>query len=137
MQRAYDSLTKAGKFQAIQNKEERGEAVDSVGELVAMCERDGFIPKYYIDHPNDKVDRVIQDMQEYTHDLVTEELGLANLIENSIKQLERERESIKFAAENSDSYEQQEEEKIFSSPKELLDSDFKEFYDMLDGDGNE
>jgi len=27
-----------------------------VGELVAICEKDGFIPRYYLGEPNDKVD---------------------------------------------------------------------------------
>lgn len=90
--KVYDQLMKSGKFTAAQNKEEQGEFVDSVGELVAVCEKDGFVPRYYTDEPKDKVDKIILDMQEYTHDLVTEELGLGNLIENGLKQLERERE---------------------------------------------
>jgi hypothetical protein len=47
---------KSGKFSAAQNKAESGEYVDSVGELVAICEKDGFIPRYYVGEPNDKVD---------------------------------------------------------------------------------
>lgn len=114
MSKAYDTLMRSGKFTAAQNKDEAGDAVDSVGELVAMCERDGFIPKYYIDSPKDKVDRVIQDMQEYTHDLVTEELGLGNLIENSLKALERERETIKEASLiGEDEKEKREEDALF------------------------
>lgn len=130
MGKFYDSLMRSGKFTAAQNKEEQGEYVDSIGELVAICEKEGFIPKFYIDSPNDKVDRVIQDMQQYTHDLVTEELGLANLIENSIKSLERERESIKSAAEGTEDFEQEQEEKLFSTEgTQLLDSDFIDFFD--------
>jgi hypothetical protein len=96
--KVYDALMKSANLTAAQNKEEQGELVDSVGEIVAICERDGFIPRYYVDKPQDKVDRVIQDMQNYTHDLVTEELGLGNLIENSLKALEKERENIANAA---------------------------------------
>jgi len=55
-------LMKSGKFTAAQNKAESNEAVDSVCELVAMCEKEGFIPRFYIDGPNDKVDKVIMDM---------------------------------------------------------------------------
>lgn len=137
MGKFYDALMKSGKFQAVQNKEENGEYVDSVGELVAICERDGFIPKYYIDTPNDKVDRVIQDMQGYTHDLVTEELGLANLIENSLKALEQEREAIRYAAENAEDFEEQQEEELFNTDiKQLLDEDFSDFFELLDEDGD-
>lgn len=63
MQKMYDSLMKSGKFTAAQNKGENGEAVDSISELVMMCEKDGFIPRYYVDQPKDKVDRVLQDLQ--------------------------------------------------------------------------
>lgn len=130
MSKVYDSLMKSGKFTAAQNKEEQGEFVDSIGELVALCEKDKFIEKYYIDKPNDKVDRVIQDMQGYTHDLVTEELGLGNLIENSLKALERERESIAAAAESGEDFEAEQEERLFSGETEkLLDQDFIDFYE--------
>ena len=36
----YDALMKSGKFTAAQNKAETGEYVDSVGELVMLCEKD-------------------------------------------------------------------------------------------------
>lgn len=96
MVKMYDSLMKSGKFTAQQNKEEHGEFVDSISELVAICETDGFIPRYYTDGPQDKVDRVLQDMQGYTRTLVTEEMNLGALIERAVKQIEedREREAI-------------------------------------------
>jgi len=50
---------KSGKFTAAQNKTESGNVVDSISELIAMCERDGFFPRYYVDGPQDKVDRTI------------------------------------------------------------------------------
>jgi hypothetical protein len=62
MSKVYDSLMKSGKFTAAQNKAETGEFVDSVGELIELCERQGYIERFYIDQPNDKVDLTIQDM---------------------------------------------------------------------------
>ena len=53
--------------------------------MVALCERDAFIPRYYTDTPQDKVDRVIQDLQDYTRNLVLEELHLGPLIEKAIR----------------------------------------------------
>jgi len=55
----YDMLMKSGKFTAAQNKTDSGNAVDSISELIAMCERDGFFPRYYTDGPQDKVDRTL------------------------------------------------------------------------------
>jgi hypothetical protein len=62
MQKAYDSLMKAGKFTAAQNKAESGEYVDSISELVELCEKQGYIERFYVDDPNDKVDATIKDM---------------------------------------------------------------------------
>lgn len=92
MLKMYDGLMKSGKFTAAQNKEEHGEYVDSISELVAICESDGFIPRYYTDGPQDKVDRVLQDMQGYTRTLITEEMNLGTLIERAVKQIEEDRE---------------------------------------------
>jgi len=50
-----------------------------------MCERDGFIPRYYVDGAQDKVDRVLEDLQKYTRTLVVEEMGLGPMIEKVAK----------------------------------------------------
>ena len=89
----YDMLMKSGKFTAAQNKAENGEFLDSISELVTICEKQGFIPRYYIDSPKDKVDRVLQDLQGYTRTLVTEEMNLGVLIENAVKQIEKDKEN--------------------------------------------
>ena len=65
MSKVYDSLMKSGKFTAAQNKAENGEFIDSISELVSLCEKDGFIPRYYIDSPKDKVDETLFDMKSY------------------------------------------------------------------------
>lgn len=125
--KVYDNLMKSGKFTAAQNKAEQGEYVDSISEFVALCEKDGFIPRYYVDGPQDKVDRVIEDMKFYTRTLVTEEMGLGNLIENAIKRLEKkqEQETEEAAAEVS------EEDKLFDYNNNIAisDNDFQDFFD--------
>lgn len=90
MSRVYDSLMKAGKFTAAQNKAENGEAVDSVGELIALCEKEGYIERYYTEQPNDKVDIAIKDMQRYTRRLVEEETNLNELLEAAIERNAKE-----------------------------------------------
>ena len=121
MQKMYDSLMKQGKFTAVQNKTNDGEAVNSVAELVMMCEKDGFIPRYYIDQPKDKVDRVLQDLQNYTHSLITEETNIGNLIENAVKQIEEDK--IKEAKNNDSDYATEEdilEDELFSEDQSYL-----------------
>ena len=126
----YDAQMKAGKWTAAQNKTDDNELIDSIGELVAICEKDGFIPKYYIDSPKDKVDRVIQDMQIYTRELVTNELGLGNMIENALRAIEQEKESIQEAGEYAEALENSnEEEDLFDYDKNVIeDEDFQEYY---------
>ena len=90
MSKVYDSLMKSGKFTAAQNKAETGEFVDSIAELVELCEKEGFIPRFYISQPNDKVDETLQDLKYYTHTLVTEEMNLGNLIESAVKEMAKQ-----------------------------------------------
>ena len=87
-----ESLRKSAKFTAAQNKEQKNDFVDSVGELVAMCERDGFIPRYATDIPQDKVDATLKDMNEYLHKLVTQDLGFGQQIEDSLKKIQIQKE---------------------------------------------
>nr|DAM75999.1 MAG TPA: hypothetical protein [Caudoviricetes sp.] len=46
-----------------------------------MCEKQGYIERYYIDTPNDKVDFTIKDMQKYTRTLIERETNLGNMID--------------------------------------------------------
>lgn len=87
MSKVYDSLMKSGKFTAAQNKSEASGEFDSISELVEMCEREGFIPRYYTEGPMDKVDETLNDLKNYTHTLVTEEMNLGNLIEAAVKNM--------------------------------------------------
>ena len=87
MSKVYDSLMKSGKFTAAQNKSESSGEFDSISELVEMCEREGFIPRYYTEGPMDKVDETLNDLKNYTHTVVTEEMNLGNLIEAAVKNM--------------------------------------------------
>lgn len=125
-EKMYNSLMKSGTFTALQNKQDQKQGIDSIGEIVALCESKGFIPRYYIDSPKDKVDRVLQDMQEYTRSLIMEETNIGDLIENAVKQiqLEKERESENEDMDEDEAF----EESLFSEDKTYLtDNDFQEF----------
>ena len=73
LSRVYDALRKSAKFTAAQNKQEKGDFVDSVGELIVLCEKEGFIPRYATDIPQDKVDLTLKDMNNYLYKLVTQD----------------------------------------------------------------
>ena len=136
MVKMYDMLMKSGKFTAAQNKTESGNAVDSISELVMLCERDGFFPRYYVDGPQDKVDRTLQDLQNYTRQLVTEEMNLGSLIESAVKQIQADKEKeAERNAEAADDEEQFEQE-LFDEDKRafLQDEDFEELRNAIEED---
>ena len=87
LSRVYDQLRKSAKFTAAQNKQEKADFIDSVGQLVAYCEKNGGqIPRYQIDTPYDIVDKIITDLKEYNKTLIYEDTALARQIEDYIKQ---------------------------------------------------
>ena len=136
MSKVYDSLMKSGKFTAAQNKAESGEFVDSIGELVALCEKEGFIPRYYIDEPNDKVDRTLQDLQNYTRDLINEETNLSSMIEHALREIEKDKENeARLESDDGTDDEEAFEASLFDDDAEkvLQDEDFAAFADFEEG----
>lgn len=93
LQRAYENLRKSAKFTEAQNKEDNTRELDSIGELVAFVEREGGAIPLFRDNPakdyqEDKIDFCIKDIQNYINHLVREELGLGDLIETYIENLQ-------------------------------------------------
>ena len=107
-----NDLRKSAKFTAAQNKEKKDDYVDSIGQLVSMCEREGFIPRYVTDIPQDKVDATLKDMNEYVKKLVTQDLGFGQQIETALKKIQL----------------QKEQEQSFDQDVELDDNDFVDYY---------
>lgn len=127
LQKAYDTLMKAGKFTAAQNKAESGEFVDSVGEIVYLCEEQGFIPRYHTQEgEEDIVDKTLKDMMSYTKRLVTEEMGLGNMIEAALQQMQREQEQEEGELDENDDFLDPDSTTV------LNDADFQEYYDELE-----
>lgn len=100
LNRVYDSLRKSMKVTAAQNKEEKADFIDSVGQLVAYCQKKGHqIPKYEIITPHDIVDKIILDLKEYNRNLIYQDTALARQIEDYLK-------NVKAAAEKKKDQEQ-------------------------------
>ena len=114
--KVYNELRKSAKFTAAQNKDDKDEYVDSVGELIAMCERDGFIPRYVTDVPQDKVDATLKDMNDYVKKLVTQDLGFGQQIEDALKKIQIQKEM----------------EESFDQDIELDDNDFEEYHNAIE-----
>ena len=91
LSRVYDTMMKSAKFTEAQNKENKSNFVDSVGEMVAFCENKengGKIDPYVIDVPYDIVDKVIDDLKAYNKSLIYEDKSLAQEIEQYLKKRE-------------------------------------------------
>lgn len=130
MSKVYDSLMKSGKFTAAQNKAESGEFVDSIGELIEMCEKQGYIERYYVESPKDRVDLTIADMQRYTRTLIEEETNLPVMVEKALREIDKE---DKDNAANTESEIVDDIEISLDDLEQTLkDKDFEDFEDFLD-----
>ena len=111
-----ESLRKTAKFTAAQNKDDKDEYIDSIGELISLCERDGFIPRFVTDIPQDKVDATLKDMNDYVKKLVTQDLGFGQQIEDALKKIQIQKEM----------------EESFDQEVELTDNDFEEYHKAIE-----
>lgn len=118
-----NDLRKSAKFTAAQNKEQGNDFIDSVGELVAYCEKNGgAIPKYEINTPQDVIDVVIQDLKNYTKDLIYEDKSLAKQIEDYLKKIEIAKQMKE---------DQKEAKKAGLDTVEINDEDYIDYEDSL------
>ena len=116
-----ESLRKSAKFTAAQNKEQKNDYVDCVGELVTMCEKDGFIPRFETDIPQDKVDLTLKDMENYLYKLVTQDLGFGQQIEDALKKIQIQKEMNENVEDILDD----------DDPTTLIDQDYEDFYNSV------
>ena len=123
-----ESLRKSAKFTAAQNKEEKNDYVDCVGELVAMCEREGYIPRFETDIPQDKVDLTLKDMKNYLYKLVTQDLGFGQQIEDALKKIQIQKEIAETETVDPES----DEEAI----QGLKDAEIAEYYNSIEEQKN-
>lgn len=91
LSRELGNQRKLANFAASQRKKDQkdSEFADSVGEIVAYCEKNGHaIPRMEITEPLDKVDIIINDLKEYNKTLIYQDTALASQIEEYIKKRE-------------------------------------------------
>ena len=133
MSKVYDSLMKSAKFTAVQNKAESGEYVNSISELVLLCEKEGgFIPRFHTEEPKDKADQTLRDLRGYTHKLVTEEMNLGTLIEGAVKALQRQAEQVE-----DEDIDDEDLDFLEETERALRDDDFEEHFEFLEHQAEE
>ena len=117
---AYDKLMKSAKFTEAQNKDGDSDEFDSVGAIVAFCEKEtGFIPEYEITAPQDIIDTIIEDNHEYLRTLINNDTNLSQQIEQFLKKkeiLEEQKEDRRKAKEQG------------KDVAEITDEDYQNFY---------
>ena len=116
LSKVYNDMRKSAKFTAAQNKEESLNAFDSVGQIVAFCEKeDGAIPRFDFTVDPDIVDKTLADNKQYLYDLVTQDTALGKQIEEVIAKMN----------------------KIQLEGQELTDEDFIEYFQEEEQQRNE
>lgn len=129
MSRIYDLLMKSAKFTEAQNKEADSDYTDSVGMIVSRIEEEeGFVPRYHSER-QDVVDATLNDMNNFTRDLIMSELNLGNMIETYLQKMQMEEDKEEDVLEDDD------EELLILTEKEvelLKDEDFEEYNEMLE-----
>ena len=126
LSRAYDTLMKSAKFTEAQNKDGDSSEFDSVGAIVAFCEKEGgFIPEYKIEAPQDIIDTIIEDNKTYLQTLIHNDTNLSQQIEQFLKKKEiaeeqkRDRQKAKEEGKN---------------VVEISDKDYADFYAAVQAD---
>ena len=126
LSKVYDLLMKSAKFTAAQNKAESDSFIDSIGEMVALCEAEGFIPKYLTDEPKDVVDITVRDINRYSERLIKNEMNLGSMIESALLKMKIEEEKEEGELDENDEYVTPDMEEV------LEDSAFEEFGEFIE-----
>ena len=94
---------------------------------MAVCEKEGFIPRFHNEEQKDIVDKTLEDMNNYVEKLISNEMNLSDLIESAIQMI---------AVEEAKQRESEDEE---LTDEELMNEEFEYeenmvYDDELDGD---
>lgn len=137
LSRVYDAMMKSAKFTEAQNKDGKEDFVDSVGQLVAYCEKEGGqIPKFEIKVDHDVVDTIIRDLKDYNKSLIYEDKSLAQEIEQylankeAMEMMKRDREEARRRGLDQVEI----EDKDFQDFRDAIHEDKKEDYQLENGE---
>lgn len=125
LSRVYDAMMKSAKFTEAQNKDGDSNEFDSIGAIVAFCEREGgFIEDYEIKADRDVIDTIIRDNHEYLETLIHNDTNLSQQIETFLKK--------KTAMEEMKA--DKERAKELGAGIETTDQDYADFYAAMQED---
>jgi hypothetical protein len=83
-----DKLSKSAKLTEAQRTEaDKTGGINTFGQMIEYIEKQGFIPKWHTDEPQDIVDTTIMVLNDFTRKLVLGESNLSNLIDASYEQM--------------------------------------------------
>ena len=123
LSRTYQALRKSTKFAAHERKQQDSEFIDSVGQLVAYCQKYGdAIPKYQIQIEYDIIDKIIKDLKQYNKSLIYEDPAIARQIEDYLK---------KKSIQEEQKRDRQEAKSRGLEKRELTDQDIADYSDFI------
>ncbi len=83
LSRQLDLFIKTANLAPVQQKD-RQQTTFAICQLAYLVEKEGgFIPEFFIEKPNDKIDLFLQDMKEYTEYLIRGETNIGDMVENA------------------------------------------------------
>jgi hypothetical protein len=132
----YDKLMHSAKFTAVQRSAaDKTGGLNTFSEFAEFCEKQGFIP-VFPDEVNDKVDRTLHDLKNFTRHLVLGDPNLANILEASINKMNEKEESSEVLDENSEDYDVDFDDEDFDESDEIGSMD-EYLGNEVDGEDNE
>ena len=93
-----------------------------------MCEREGYVPRFETDIPQDKVDLTLKDMKSYLYKLVTQDLGFGQQIEDALKKIQIQKEMAETEVADPEANEE--------AIQGLKDAEIAEYYNSIEEQKN-
>jgi hypothetical protein len=94
----YDKLV-TQLHKTVGNKQQVG--YNSLSQLTAFIERNGYKPQFYDGVPRDEIDMMMNDIQSYLRDLVSSEVNFEEMLERAIEK-KRKRDNPKSESEDTE-----------------------------------